>query len=394
MKKILFIPTYTYLSSPIFSNLLTQLEGYERIYLDVEEEFPSPKTTQNFKKQFDRVISLNIKYENKIFFSNIEKLLKMNNFKNRLRKIIKEESPSVVVTTSDLSLSVRVIKKYFSNIPIVIIQSAMIANTGLERSYKQYFEYIIFNKIFSLPFIRKQNYFANEYNDMFILLWGEYFKQMIYKNQHIKLIGDITFDKFPIKKILDSKKKLSKEYDFDINCNIVTICTSAFSGLIMKSTEEKLYKIYKDFILKREDLFFIIKPHPREKENRLTKFIEKGGVKNVIISDNHLHELFEYTDIHISSFSRTALEALASEIPILSINPNNEIQLEDFFNNEINEQVRNLDEMIFKIDALLRSTDEFMRLREVYIEKMLYKLDGKATERAVGIIKKELNNNE
>jgi len=387
MKKILFIPTYTYLSTPIFSNLLNKLNGYDNLYLDVEEQFNAPMSDMDFKNRFARVIKIRLQASNNAMV----KLFRMYSFIKQLKKTIKEESPSMVVTTSDLSLSVRVIKRYYSSLPIVVLQSAMIANTGLEPIFKQKILSIFFTYL--PPLLSRQNYFGNEYNDNIILLWGEYFKTMIQTKSRIEIIGDITFDNFPIKRDKYLKNKLLKEHSLDKDTQIIDICTSAFSGVINKTIEENLYNIYKELIITRKKLFFIIKTHPREEQNRLTFFIDKYKPKNTTITKESLHELFKYTDIHISSFSRTALEALASNIPILSINPNNEIELEDFFKNELNEKVTSIEEMLFKIDNLLESTDEFMLLREKYIKKMLYRLDGKATDRAVAIIKEELLKN-
>lgn len=393
MKKILFIPTYTYLSSPIFSNLLEKLNEYENIYLDVEEQFDSEKTSREFKDKFTQVIKIESIGDKKSFFSKIINIFEIIKFKNELICFLKKEKPSIIITTSDLSLSVRVIKKYLPYTPIVVIQSAMISNIGLNRTFKHYLKYIIFNKVLSLPIIRKQNYFGHEYNNNILLLWGDYFKKLVDNNNTIKSIGDITFDNFPIKKSLELKKELLLKYNFKEETKIITICTSAFSGIIDSNVEKKLYDIYKNIIIIKKELFFIIKPHPRNNGKELEDIFTPLKADNFIILNNHLHTLFQYTDIHISSFSRTALEALASNIPILSINPDNEIKLEDFFNNEIDEKVRSIDEMIIKIDALLDSTDKFFDLRDIYIDKMLYRLDGGATQRAVDIIKEEIEKN-
>ena len=127
------------------------------------------------------------------------------------------------------------------------------------------------------------------------------------------------------------KEEILIGYNFNLNSKIVAICTGAFAGIASKEIVDKLYEMYLDLILRKKDIFFILKPHPRENRNKLTSFIEEMNPKNALITDRHLHEIFSYIDIHISSFSRTALEALASNIPILSVNPNNKIELEDFF---------------------------------------------------------------
>jgi len=388
MKKIIFIPTYIYLSTPILEKLVDKFKNYETIYLDTEDEYNNNKNSQEFRKKFTKVIDFShyFSYEN-----NLIKLIKMIKLQYKIKKFLEEEKPSVIITTSDLSFSVRIIKKFFPDIKIIIVQSALFTNNTFPISKFQKIKYFIFNKICNLPIVQRQNHFANEYRDTYILLWGEYFKKFLseeHQKEKIKIIGDITLDKFPIDKNNKLKKEILVKNNFSLNSNIITVCTGAYGNLVSKKLLNNLYEIYFEIIERCNDTFFIIKPHPREKNNILINKV--SNFKNVIISNENLYEIFQYTDIHISSFSRTALEALASNIPIVTINPNNQIGLEDFFNNELDEKAINLEEAIEKIDNILVKKGDFFNLREKYIKKMFYKLDGSANKRAVEEIEKIL----
>lgn len=391
VKKILFIPTYTYLSSPIFNNLLPELKEFETIYLDVEDQYQCEKTSSPFKSQFSKSFELSMNVNSKTSMAKVMKFFKMIRYKNRLKKLIKAELPSAIITTGDLTFSIRVIKAYFPNIPIFVIQPALFVNKGIPRKYSQIMVYILFNKILRIPIARRQNYFGQEYDDVFLLLWGEYFKQMIRTNTNIRVIGDITFDNFPVKKDVEAKRKLLIRYAYDVvDTKIVTICTSVLEGMVNQKTLDKLYEIYKNLILEHKDLFFIIKPHPRNNGEVLRNIFESLQADNCVILDTNLHELFKYTDIHISSFSRTAIEAIASEIPVISVNPNNEIHLQDFLNNQLNEKVTSCQEMHTKIEDILKNKDDYLLMGRQYIQNRLYKLDGNAAKRAVTIISREI----
>ncbi len=390
MKKILFIPTYTYLSSPIFSNLLPELKEFETIYLDVEDQYQCERTSSQFKSQFSKSIEFYLNANGVTSIAKVMKFFKMIRYKNKLKKLIMLEGLSAIITTSDLTFSIRIIKSYFPNIPVFVIQPALFLNKGVPRKYSQRITYILFNKILRIPIVSRQNYFGQEYEDFFLLLWGEYFQQMIKTNTNKRIIGDITLDNFPIKKDADAKRKLLVKHAYYVDAKIVTICTNAFESLVKKESVDKLYEIYQDLIFEYKDLFFIIKPHPRNNRKALRNIFESSKAKNCVVLDTDLHELFKYTDIHISSFSRTAIEAIASGIPVISVNPNNEILLQDFLNNQLNEQVTTSQEMHMKIEDILKNKDDYLLRGREYIQSRLYKLDGNAAKRAGDIIGSEI----
>jgi hypothetical protein len=389
MKKILFIPTYTYLSSPIFTHLLPELKEFETLYLDVEDQYHCEKTSVEFKDQFNKSIKLPLKVNSETFIARVVKFFKIHRYIKRLKKIIVQESPTAIITTSDLSISIRVIKTYFPTIPVFVIQAGVSSNKGISRKYLQKIIYLFFNKILKIPLASRQNYFGNEYEDTFLLLWGEYFKKMIRNNRNIHIIGDISFDDFPIKKNIEEKKNLLSKYGYKETTNIIVICTTV-KNIAEKRVVDNMYEIYKKLIVKRKDLFFIIKPHPRNNTQELRDTFESLQVENCVVLNTDLHELFRYTDIHISSFSGTALEAIASNIPIVSVNPDNQIRLQDFLNNELKEKVTSSQEMYDKIDDIIKNRDNYLALGAQYIKDKLYKIDGKSAQRAAKIIKGKL----
>ena len=389
MKKILFIPTYTYLSSPIFTNLLPALKEYETIYLDVEDQYHCEKSSDQFKSQFSRSIHLHMNAENITFVAKIMKFFKMVRYKGRLEKLIKQEAPSAIVTTGDLTVSARILKTYFADIPLVVIQPALFAVKDIPRKYSQQIIYNVFNKILRMPIMRKQNYFGQEYKDIILLVWGKHFEKMLPNNKNIHIVGDISFDTFPIEKSIKEKKIFLAKYGYKETTNVIVICTTV-ENIAEKSIVDNMYDIYKNLIITRQDLFFIIKPHPRNDTKELRETFESLEVDNCVVINTNLYALFKYTDIHISSFSRTAIEAVASNIPVIAVNPDNEIHLQDFLNNELNEKVTNFQEMHDKIDDILNNKDDYLALGEQYIENKLYRLDGNAAQRAADIIKREI----
>jgi hypothetical protein len=367
------------------------LQDYNSIYLDIEDQYMCAKTSMEFQSQFNEVSKITLDSDAISFLSKIKKFFKINKFIKELIVFIKDIKPSIIITTSDMTLTIRVIKRYFPNILIIVIQSAGITNKNIPRRLIQKIEYIFFNKILQIPIISNQNYFGNECNDMIVLLWGEYFKNILVSHTNRYTIGNIVYDNFPIKKDTIKKEEILLDNNFDINSKIIVLCTTPLmAGLLKKEYSIYINKIYTELIVNRPNIFFIIKPHPRNNTQELKDYFLSLDVNNVIIYDKGLHSLFAFTDIHISSFSITSLEAVASDIPIISINPNNEIPLQDFLNNELDEKVINLNELIEKVDKLLLDSSKFIKLKHKFVFKKLYKLDGEATQRAVDIITEKI----
>jgi len=386
MKKILFIPTYTYLSTPVFSNILPALKAYETLYLDIEDQYNSAKTPESFKEKFHKSIKLHMNAEGRTFIAKVTKFFKMVWYMNRLKKLIKKETPKAIVTTGDLTFSMRIVKAYFPEIPVFLVQSAFFPNKGMPTGISQVVAYTFFNTFMRVPIVSRQNYFGQEFNDVNLLLWGDYFANMLANSNNCHIVGDVTLDNFPIDKDKEEKKKLLRNTKYSTDTPIITICTSVLEGFVEKEIIEYTHVMYQNLILERQDIYFIVKLHPRNNGQIMRQVFESLNVDNVLITDTNLHELFSYTDIHISSFSRTAVDAIASNIPIVVVNPDNDIMIEDFFQNSLNEKVINSKELNEKIQDILENRDEYLELKEKYIANKLHRLDGKASQRVAEII--------
>ncbi len=392
MKKILFIPTYTYLSSPIFTRLLSVLDEFKTIYLDIEDQFDSQYTSEKFKGLFDKSITLHLS-KKFAFLGFFGKIIDTVIFKQHLIHLIAKEAPDIILTTSDMTLSIRIIKQSYPQIPIVIIQPALIQpalSLSRKEQFKHNIKYFFFNKLLKTPIVRRQRIYGLEYEDTYLLVWGKYFKNMLRREKNVYIIGDITLDNYPIRRQRSLKKEYLKRYGLSEDCPIILICTGAFKGLIDKNIERELYTNYIEWIQDRHDLFFMVKPHPREKNNLLTAFIAEKKPKNAQISEELLPKSFQYIDIHVSSFSRTSIEALASRIPTISFNPNNQVQLNNFFSRVLDITVSNIVELNGRVDIYLNDQKIFFIHKEKDIENLLYRLDGNAAMRAKRVIKQEI----
>ncbi len=397
-KKILFIPTYTYLTSPIYEELLSKLDDFEVTYLeklyinnDANDQLRCKGVSKKFKEKFFRYIELELDTKEDKFYSKIRNFFILYKFQKNLKNIIKNIKPDIIVTGSDIKLSVRSIKKYFPNLPIIILQTAPTANGNCLLSLQEKIKYIIFNKIFGLCFFAKQKCIFKEYSDTYILLWGEYFKSGVGNNHDIskvKIVGNIKFDKFAL---INTKSKESKKKFFKINnikgfSSVVTICTNSIINLEV-AIIQSVMDLYIKIILENKNIFFVIKPHPREDINKIEQIFQSEKLENMLVTTSELYDVYKYTDVHISSFSTTASEAMAAGIPIIIVNPNNMIKA-DFYSNDIGEHVTNFAQLndILSKTLSIEYQDNFFKKREIYGKKLFYKLDGKASERVKDII--------
>jgi CDP-glycerol glycerophosphotransferase (TagB/SpsB family) len=199
----------------------------------------------------------------------------------------------------------------------------------------------------------------------------------------------------------ESKKILLKECNYPAN-RIAITGRSEFDDLINKDyirhkTDTSMLDLKSPVVLyapeyvrvtKRfyeavkniEGFQFIIKPHPVES---MKNFHNTNNVK-VFDKKTDVHELLRKSDLLITSNCTVALEALWGGIPVINYNPFNELDPWRLKDNGVPEATT--DEELIKLIKNYRKIKIGAKTKK-YLFGQLYKNDGKATKRIVGIIK-------
>lgn len=379
--RILYSSSAIYLTFLQFKALIPELKGFKHILLNIKEKY-SKKFDDKFilEKNVTQIFDLYIKLKLKKEFKP-ESLNDFRKYKKKIFEYLYKINPSAIISGSDLSGSDRILFLWCrrNKIPFIIIQpsfiSAFPAKYGLLRNFK----YIIVNRIFNLPVYQKQDIYGNESQKSHLFLWGEYFiSNPIRKNCYI--LGNPAFDKLFKNFSLERKIK-----------NSILICTDNLPVYIVGEKYLKLVNqtFQKAFESKPEILFYF-KVHPRESIENYKKLFPKDKFLNVeIIKDRDVYELINLSDIQISVASYTSFEAAAMGLPIITIRPDENINVFDQFKREIDIRVNNPDEIVDAINTCLSDKywDEFIKKREKYFKTRLYSTDCQSSRRVASTIK-------
>lgn len=374
-KRIVFIPTYNYLSKNLFLSFVEKLkEDYDCIIIN-NDEYSKIEEDEYYKGVFDAYYEVNVNNEFKINPNLIDRFKKIfiKNFllRKKFLSLIKEIKPDLIITNSDMSLAFKAIKKYCdnNNIYTVILQPSFF---DLERITPFRINDLLrkFINIFS-DYFPKQYLWGNEYKSNILFLWGHYFANF-YKYQKIKIVGNALYDQ-PYQSNINLRKKLNLENKF-----VVTICTEAFGGLISDIDSKLLIKFYENIINYNEELYIILKVHPRESSDYFRNALELKHSNYAIIGNEHsLQDVLNITNVQVSVASATSLESIIFNTPIILINPNNQIKINNFFSGMVEEKATNIQEFQEKIHII--RTDKkwyegYKENRKTFLELYCYGL--------------------
>ena len=197
-KRIVFLPTYDYLSNDLFLSFIDRLSEYDTIYINNDEYQPIEKNSniiKKFSKYFEVYSGYNFtskpSFQKKIksFFNNIL-------FQKKLNLFFKSLDPDLLITTSDMSVAFKGIKAYckINNIPIIIIQPSFF---DYEKIYKINYKDRTRKFInFFIEIYPKQALWGNEDKETILFLWGSYFKNYYSNKKDIRIVGNPKYDTY------------------------------------------------------------------------------------------------------------------------------------------------------------------------------------------------------
>ncbi len=134
----------------------------------------------------------------------------------------------------------------------------------------------------------------------------------------------------------------------------------------------------------------VIKQHPAESEahtDLIKKFVDRCGIDAVLTPKNSdTYEQLFVCDLMITRHSTTAVEALALKKPVIILNLSGEPDPVDYVREGVAAGVYDENDLKMTIERLLENDRELMKNRDSYLDRHLFKIDGKATDRVVDLI--------
>jgi len=226
--------------------------------------------------------------------------------------------------------------------------------------------------------------------DLF-LASGEYFaeiKKRYNMAKKVVVVGLPRYDVLFEPESIYSKAEFLRRFGIESGQKVVLWSTQcqAFSD------EENSLNIRSLFssLTRLKGVVLIVKQHPAESQrytDLLNQHIEKYGIKAWLAPKNSdTYELLFACDLMITRHSTTAMEAVALNRPVIVLNLSGEPDPVEYVNEGVALGVYEEQDIGPAIQRLLEDDSDLAANRMVYINKYLYRIDGKATQRVVDII--------
>ena len=307
MRKIIFIPTTFYLSDSYFILLASQLnKDYECYYVDPCEityqqiNIENSQKLEALRKNFKSIIRLN-PYPATPPHNLFQKCMNFHKHFKQLGQVLNNINPSLIIMTSDGTLTARYLKKFKPNCPIIILQTAFInfsiKNKNKTRSFLKSSILKIINP-FTYPYTSINQLFGLTLTNCHLFLWGESSATPYLNKKNTKLIH-ITGNPLMLPPPSSPTNWIEKKI----------LCLVGHETSKDKQIEH--YLEFKKIIDTFPNYHFIVRNHPAYKDDINFPIIFSGNIK--IIIDDHrqsVSDLIQQVDLVITSFSCSSIEAL------------------------------------------------------------------------------------
>lgn len=219
-------------------------------------------------------------------------------------------------------------------------------------------------------------------------VYGKYFKRILlkhgnYPKDSVVVTGDQRINDFVKNAYKTSKKKLLEKFYISKENKIILYLTSP--------VKEK-YNVYKEVLQSIKNVpktTLIVKLHPSENPDFYKKIAREIDIKPIIIRDINTYEIITLCDIAITYISTTALEAMALKKPLVIINLTKKLGTIEFKKSGVLTIYKNgqLGNTVKKLLENKKFRINVIKKQNKFIYKYMYKIDGKATERIINVIK-------
>ncbi|MCK4736175.1 MAG: CDP-glycerol glycerophosphotransferase family protein [Methanophagales archaeon] len=300
------------------------------------------------------------------------------------KRMIDEEKPDLILLLNEYGRFERalVIAGKLKGVPVLAVQHGAIYPTHKAYMYAQ--DEISRDGSVTSPYCPIPDITA---------VYGTYHKDILtkvsaYPDDSVVVTGQPRYDVLYCANKIYDNEKFFKRYKINPDHKIVLWATACHGY----SNEENIknFKTVFETMQNIKDATLIIKPHPGEGE-RYTKmikeYLKEYKIDAVLTPKNSdTYEQLFICDLMITKDSTTAMEAISLNKPVIVLNLSGEPDVVDYVAQAVALGVYRGEDLKPAIENLLKGDTDLAKNRERYIEKYLYKIDGKATERVVKLV--------
>lgn len=217
-------------------------------------------------------------------------------------------------------------------------------------------------------------------------------EESIYERKDVIVTGQPRYDILFHAKDLFSKERFMAEHGIN-PCHRILLWTTQCHAMSDQANIQS-YQMVFAAAERLRDATLIIKQHPNEGQ-KYTRMIEEFAGKydaHIVITpkDSNTYEQLFVCDLMIAKHSATAMEAVAMDKPVIILNLEGEPDIGGYVSEGVAVGVSRDDDLAAIIEGLLRDDSKLKKNRAAYIERYLYRIDGKASERVADLIMAKL----
>ena len=229
-------------------------------------------------------------------------------------------------------------------------------------------------------------------------VYGIYHKDILtkvsaYPVDSVVVTGQPRYDILYYADKIYDRRKIFKKYKINPDHKIVLWATQCHG--LSEEENKKNFKTVFETMQKFKNATLIIKQHPgegKEYTKMIRNYLNKYKINAVVTpKDSDTYELLYVCSLMITRHSTTAMEAVALNKPVIVLNLSGEPDPVEYVKEGVALGVYDEKDLKATIDKLLKDDSELAKNRKKYIEKYLYRIDGRASDRVVKLIEEIIN---
>ncbi len=292
--------------------------------------------------------------------------------------------PAVIVVEDEYSVFERalIVAARKRNIPCIAIQHGVIHE--MHKGYMYQAGEISSDLSVKTPFVPTADVTA---------VYGQYHKELLtqvggYPENAVVVTGQPRYDRMIDLDQGSARSKFIEEWCLDPSKKIV-LWTTQCHGISDSENELYFHAVF-DSIASLENVQLVIKQHPGEPKRydaMIREHLKRYSIDaHIVAKDADTLGLLTMSDLVLLLNSTTGLEAVALQKPLIVMNLGGQPDIVDYVQEGVACGVYKTEDLKSTIEQLLRDDACLAQNRERFIQKYLYRVDGKATERVVALI--------
>lgn len=298
------------------------------------------------------------------------------------KRLIEEEKPDVIILLNEYGRFERalIIAAKLNKVPVLAIQHGVI-----HPSHKGY--------MYKNGEISSQGNVRSPYCPIpdITAVYGTYHKDLLinqstYQKNSVIVTGQPRYDILHFANDIYDKNSIFNHFNIDPNKKLIVWITQTH-GLSLNENIKNISALY-SATKPLQNVQLLIKLHPGE-DQKAPLYRKNTTVQPMIVDGKaDTYALLYACDLMITRHSTTAMEAVILNKPVIILNLGGEPDPVDYVREGVAIGVYNENNLKKTIVELLEDDSTLSNRRKDYIEKYLFKIDGKATERVVDLIEK------